>query len=129
MPVVQVSQNFAEMAGQLRQLLRNLLRKEALTPDRIVVLAPYRHTNPQSGWAAGLDEFPVTTEMVNPPPGHVRVGTIQGFKGLEADVAILAGIDGPASKHHETLYVGASRARGALYVLALEKAGLDLIAV
>ena len=77
-PVTLISQDFAEMAGQLRQVLRKLLRQEALTPQRIVGLAPYRHTNPQSGWAAGLDEFPITTEMIQPPSGHIRVGTIQG---------------------------------------------------
>jgi hypothetical protein len=49
------------------------------------------------------------------------VGTIQGFKGLEADVVILAGIDAPAAKHPEWLYIGASRARGMLYILALEE--------
>lgn len=123
-PVVRISQDFAEMAGQLRHLLRDLLRKESLTPERIVVLSPYRHTNPQSGWAAGLDEVAVTTDMAANQPGHLRVGTIQGFKGLEADVVILAGIDGPAGQHPEWLYVGASRARGVLYLLALEKAGI-----
>jgi len=124
-PVIKISQDFSEMAHQLRQLLRELLRKESLTPDRIVILAPYRHTNPQSSWSAGLNEYPITTEIINPAPNHIRIGTIQGFKGLESDVVILVGIDAPACKYPEILYVGASRARGALYVLALEKAKLS----
>ena len=32
-------------------------------------------------------------DVVNAVPGQVRIGTIQGFKGLEADVVILAGLD------------------------------------
>ncbi|WP_426147300.1 ATP-binding domain-containing protein [Polaromonas sp. DSR2-3-2] len=48
------------------------------------------------------------------------------FKGLEADVVILVGIDTRASKHLEMLYVGASRARAALYFLRLEIEGLGM---
>lgn len=123
-PVVLSSESFAVMADQLRQLLRDLMQKESIEPERIVVLAPYRHTNPQSSWSAGLDQIHITTEMAEPQPGKVRVGTIQGFKGLESDVVILAAIDAPAGKRTDWLYVGASRARGALYVLALSAAVL-----
>jgi superfamily I DNA/RNA helicase len=63
-------------------------------------------------------------DVVNAVPGQVRIGTIQGFKGLEADVVILAGLDHKAGQHPEWLYVGASRARAALFMLALDSAGL-----
>lgn len=118
-PRVMISASFAEMAGVLRHLLRDLLEKEELPPERIVVLAPYKHGNPKSTWSAGLSSVDISTDLAHPQAGKVRVGTLQGFKGLEADVVILAGIDAQASKHPEWLYVGASRARGALYVLAL----------
>lgn len=49
--------------------------------------------------------------------GHIRVGTIQGFKGLESDVVILVGIDKTAFNRTELLYVGATRAKAALYLL------------
>ena len=52
------------------------------------------------------------------------MGTIQSFKGLEADVVVLVGIDGRSMRRPANLYVGASRARAALYVLALADAGL-----
>ncbi len=55
----------------------------------------------------------------------MRIGTIQGFKGLEADVVIVAGLDRKAGQHPEWLYVGASRARAALFLLALDSAGLS----
>ena len=51
-------------------------------------------------------------------------GTVQGFKGLESDVVVLVGIDLRCMRHPANLYVGASRARAALYVLALADAGL-----
>ena len=49
---------------------------------------------------------------------------MQGFKGLESDVVVLVGIDLRCMRHPANLYVGASRARAALYVLALADTGL-----
>ncbi|MEY4907402.1 MAG: hypothetical protein RL260_1120, partial [Pseudomonadota bacterium] len=123
-PQTQLSRDFAEMAGQLRQVLRTLLKRDGLRPEQVVILAPYRHTNTTAGWAAGLDEVVLNLDVVNAVPGQVRIGTIQGFKGLEADVVILAGLDHKAGQHPEWLYVGASRARAALFMLALDSAGL-----
>lgn len=54
----------------------------------------------------------------------MRVGTVQGFKGLEADVVVLVGLDAKSTLRPEALYVGASRARAALFVLALEGMGI-----
>lgn len=79
----------------------------------------YKHTNAASRWAQGLQDVAVCTDMAQPTPSRVRVGTVQGFKGMEADVVILVGLDQHALTHPEVLYVGASRARAALYVLAL----------
>ena len=124
-PVLLFSTDFIEMACRLRTLLHNLLRNQALKVEQIVVLSPYRRSNPASVWAAGLEGFPCTAELASADPGRLRVGTIQGFKGLEADVVILVGIDGHCMRHPANLYVGASRARAALYVLAL--AGTELV--
>ncbi len=43
LPVIQYSINFTLMGGQLKQLLRNLINREHITPERIVVLSPYRN--------------------------------------------------------------------------------------
>jgi len=118
-PVIQYSEHFIEMGRQLRGLLHQLIRRERIAPERIVVLSPYRHSNPQSTWSAGLTDVDVSVQMSKPLPGVVRVGAIQGFKGLEADVVILAGLDKQACAHPVWLYVGASRARVALYALFL----------
>lgn len=120
LPEVQYSLNFTLMGEQLRQLLKRLIQRERITPDRIVVLSPYRHMNQKSTWSCGLDDVSISTEMHNPIANCVRVGAIQGFKGLEADVVILVGLDNQAVSHPEWLYVGASRAKVALYALFLE---------
>ena len=119
-PVVVRNADFAAMAAQLRRTLRDLLGPEAFRPEQVAVLSPYRHTNPGSAWAAGLDAVQVAGSLAAPEPGRVRVGTIQGFKGLESDVIILAGIDSRCLRHPATLYVGASRARALLVLLALD---------
>ncbi len=117
--------DFNKMAEQLRTLLQTLIHKEGIAPERIVVLSPYRADNPKSAWRTGLAQVPCSTEMAVPSPGKIRVGTLQGFKGLEADIIILAGIDAGAAKHPDWLYIGASRARAVLYLLALDEvAGL-----
>ncbi len=109
--------DFSDTALQLRKTLRTLINKEGIAPERIVVLSPYRHSNPKSTWATGLDEVTVSSDMTTENTGQVRAGTIQGFKGLEADIVILVGIDGAAMKRPEWLYVGASRAKAGLYIL------------
>lgn len=124
-PTILLSADFTEMASQLRALLRDLLRNQALKAEQIAVLSPYRPSNPASTWSTGLDESAYSADLANPGPGQVRVGTIQGFKGLEADVVILAGIDSHCMRHPANLYVGASRARAALYILTL--AGTELV--
>ena len=43
LPVIQYSINFTLMGGQLKQLLRNLINREHIAPERIVVLSPYRN--------------------------------------------------------------------------------------
>lgn len=119
-PQVLRSADFAAMATQLKALLRDLLSHQGFKPGQVVVLSPYKHTNAASTWAQGLAATPTTTDMLSPAPGLLRVGTVQGFKGLEADVVVLAGLDAKSAQRPETLYVGASRARAALVVLALD---------
>lgn len=109
----------AEMVQKILKIIGELV-KNKVRMDDIVVLAPYKHTSSHVGLAGVVEKNPgqFTTVMSSAPPGRVRVGTIQTFKGLEADVVILCGIDGqlPACKP-ANLYVGASRARSMLYLL------------
>ena len=118
-PVITGYADFEGMAVGLRDLLHQLIQREAVTPERIAVLAPYKPSNPQSRWAEGLREIAIHDDLATVVPGKVRAGTIHGFKGLEADVVILAGLTRHAMEQRELLYVGASRAKAALYILTL----------
>lgn len=119
-PEVMVCPDFIQMGHRLRQLLQRLTNKEGVPLENIVVLSHHRYDKLKSKWSDGLNSFEVNKEMVNAVPGKIRVGTIQGFKGLEADVVILAGLDEKAHSHPEWLYVGASRARVSLFVFTLK---------
>lgn len=109
-----------EMTQHIVKILHDLTGKRKVKADDIVVLAPYKHTSSQVGLGSIVEKNPAlfTTAISSAPVGRVRVGTIQAFKGLEADVVILCAIDGklPACKP-ANLYVGASRARSMLYLL------------
>lgn len=120
-PITLRSADFNVMARHLRTLLNELTQKENIAPEQIVVLSPYRIENAKSAWRTGLSQVKTSSDMATPSAGKIRVGTIQGFKGLEADVVILVGIDANAAKHPDWLYIGASRARAVLYLLALEE--------
>jgi hypothetical protein len=120
-PITLHAPDFAIMAEQLRTLLNELTLKDNIALEQIVVLSPYRMENVKSAWRTGLSQVKTSSDMATPSTGKIRVGTIQGFKGLEADVVILVGIDANAAKHLDWLYIGASRARAVLYLLALEE--------
>jgi superfamily I DNA/RNA helicase len=60
--------------------------------------------------------------------GVVTVDTVARFKGLEREVIILWGFDGAdPSRDRETLYVGMSRAKAALYLCGTREACAALI--
>ncbi len=65
-----------------------------------------------------FDKEGLLTTSTTDDKGKVRFGTIQAYKGLEADVVILCGIDGklPACSP-ATLYVGTTRARVLLHII------------
>lgn len=117
-PITTAAETFEQTAKHLRDLLKKLIHAEGVLPEQITVLSPYLHTNPKSIWSKGLVDCAInSTELGRPKAGHIRVGTIQGFKGLESDVVILVGIDETAANRTQLLYVGATRAKAALYIL------------
>lgn len=109
-----------EQASAVLRLVTELTGKRKVKPDDIAVLAPYKPDGDHVGLGPLLQKHAslFTSDLSSAPAGKVRVGTIQSFKGLEADVVILCGVDGkmPACKP-ANLYVGASRARSMLYLL------------
>ena len=119
-PVLLAYKNIAEIPAILAKLAKDLVGKDKISPDNIIVLSPYKpgHERLNIEGFINQQEKLFTKDLVNDGQNKVRIGTIQGFKGLEADVVILCGIDGhlPACRP-SNLYVGATRARSMLYVI------------
>lgn len=114
--------DYSDTAGLVRLLevvLRNLVDEEKVPLEDIVVLTPARPSKSplrQLGHA-GPFEFSERVET-----GKVLVSTVHRFKGLERPVVILAEIgDRHRDGYEQYLYVGGSRARSHLIVLAQEE--------
>jgi UvrD-like helicase family protein len=104
-------------------VLKNLEAEEVPLED-IVLLTPARAEKSGLRARGGVDGISFAEE---PRPGTLLTSTIHGFKGLERPVVILADI---GERHPEDLrkylYVGASRARHHLIVLAKEPVDREL---
>lgn len=95
-----------------------------LKPEQIVVLSP-RGTKTSEVWKNRplgrhrLEEFEKPARgaergrVISTSQGAIRFGTLQSFKGLEADAVILCEVQ--KAKSPEQLYVAASRAKHVLY--------------
>ncbi len=105
-------------------VLRNLVEEEEVPLDDIVVLTPSGKAKSRLRAHERIDGFRLSEK---PEPGAVFATSIHGFKGLEREVVILAEL---GDKHlddlRQYLYVGASRAKNELVVLALEPVAREL---
>jgi hypothetical protein len=116
------------------KVLRGILDAGKVVASDVVVLTP---RSPRSSWLMHPDGKPVEAwpyrfmpeygpeGAVLPAPtrgGEVRVATVHRFKGLESPVVVLAEIDERISPEDvaSLLYVGATRARSHLVVVASE---------
>jgi hypothetical protein len=108
----------------LGTVLRNLIEEEHLEMDDIVVLTPSggEKSRLRARGTAGGYRFSEAVE-----PGTILATSVHAFKGLERPVVILAEL---GDKHLEDLgrylYVGGSRARNHLIVLATEPVAREL---
>jgi hypothetical protein len=126
-------------ADECRRVLGTALRRVIdagrVPASHVVVLTP---RSPRSSWLMAVDGGPVEawpyrlmpeygpegSVLAAPTKGNeVRVATIHRYKGLEAPVVVLAEIDGriPDEELASLLYVGATRARSHLVVVASEE--------
>jgi len=103
---------------QLRRFLHRLTVEEEIATDDIVLLTPRARQNSllwQWGYLGNLR----LTDQWPPASGEVYCTTIHSFKGLESPVVILAELYPTSHQDLETLlYVGCSRARNYLVILA-----------
>ena len=108
----------------LAVVLRNLVEEEQVLLEDIVVLTPSGKDKSRMRSAGAVDGFRLSEAV---EPGTVLATSVHAFKGLERPVVILAEL---GEKHLEDLqqylYVGGSRARNHLVVLAAEPVAREL---
>ncbi len=106
-----------DLVRLLAIVLRNLV-EERVPLGEIVVLTPSRRAKSPLRLRGSVDGFRLSESE---EPGAVLVSSIHGYKGLERQVVILAEVgDRHREDLDEYLYVGGSRARAHLIVLAKE---------
>jgi hypothetical protein len=109
---------------RLKQLLgkvvQQLVGKERVPATDIIILTPRSAERSQLARWETIGNWRLTTQAP-PPPGHLRYESIYRFKGLESPVVILAEFRPAQMQDADTLlYVGCSRARNHLVILAHE---------
>jgi ATP:corrinoid adenosyltransferase len=109
------------MLDAVRRALHQVIVAGKLSPDRVVVLSPFGVKTSAVWQARTFGNVRLVPYPAAPGPGEVQFSTLQGFKGLEADAAVLCEVTPahPASSPQH-LYVAASRARHVLVVVEYE---------
>jgi superfamily I DNA/RNA helicase len=115
-PVEVLAYENPEDLGRLLTVVLKNLQEEDVSLDDVVVLTPVAGSKSALREMGKVDGYRFAEE---PEPGTVLIGTIQGFKGLERPVVVLAELDERSEERlAQLLYVGGSRARNHLIVLA-----------
>ncbi|MCH7478459.1 MAG: ATP-binding domain-containing protein [SAR324 cluster bacterium] len=105
----------------LGRALHRLINEEKVPAEDIAILLGRRPESVGLPRGGSIGAFPITNAL-EPAPGKVTLETIHRFKGMEAPVVILSGLDGMHPSTAETLlYVGITRAKGHLVVLEKAK--------
>jgi hypothetical protein len=112
-----------EQSRLLGLVLKNL-EQEGVPLSDVVVLTPARAAKSRLRRRGRVNGYELSAE---PLPGKVLACTIDGFKGLERPVVILAEIGERRGEDlARYLYVGGSRARSHLIILAAEPVAREL---
>ena len=118
--VIKTYKKTVDQVAALETILRTLLR-EGVEPGQISVLSPIRFSNSA---ASLVTECQISEAHED---NAIFYSTIHGFKGLESPVIILTDIDNLSDEARmNVLYVGMTRAKSALYILAHEKTAKQL---
>lgn len=104
------------------------LRHEGFTARQITILSRYRLEQSVANTSLGQSLKDISRGGFGSAGDEVAFSTISSFKGLEAEVVLLVDVDDLASADGlASVYVGASRARVALYVFISNEARMDFI--
>ena len=113
-----------KLCNQVAVVLTNLTEEEGIPPEDIAVLTPSGSNKSRLRALGSVNGFRLSETV---EPGTVLATSVHAFKGLERPVVILAEL---GDKHLEDLnrylYVGGSRARNHLIVLASEPVAREL---
>jgi len=117
-PVVIRYDDESDQRNAIASLLQGWIKEGGLSPDRIVILSPFKREN--SAMAADKIAtwrlYSLNADACTAAPG-LTFSTIHAFKGLEADAIIIADLNGsPWAMNAQSLYVASSRAK---HLLAL----------
>jgi hypothetical protein len=111
----------------LAVVLRNLVEEEHVPLEDIVVLTPSGAGKSRLRSTGKVDGFRLSETV---EPGTVLATSVHTFKGLERPVVILAELgDRHLEDLRQYLYVGGSRARNHLVILAAEPVARELRAI
>jgi len=115
--VIKTYSNEKELRDELRKILHELIHKENVAPEDIVVLSPFATDHSKLSGMGKLGGFQLTTNW-DIASDEIYYTTIHSYKGLESPVIILTEIE-PGFKYNvqELLYVACSRARHHLVIL------------
>jgi hypothetical protein len=115
-PVVYGPMTTRRTVEKLDELVTRLIEREGIDPFDIVLLTPHRRERSVLDGVATLGGVELTSDLFERGRKLLHA-TISRFKGLEAQVVVLLDVDArdPRCGTRER-YVGASRARHALYV-------------
>ncbi len=111
------------MQNQLSKSLSALL-DSGVKPEDIVILAPKRFEKSAAAALQAVDGIPISDlgDISGEPGRCIVFTTIHSFKGMESPTIVLCGISNiDTDEERALLYVGMSRARSHLVLVANEK--------
>lgn len=118
-PIIEVrcSSNH-ERRKELGRILHQLVNKEGIKPDKIVILGGHKINHTCLGENQKIGNFTIALESKESTQS-IRYDTYMRFKGCEADVVILLDVDAKDSRwsNPNALYTAMSRAKFLLYIL------------
>ena len=117
----------AQAVAFLDSTINKLINREAVSPEKIVILSNRKQDNSILSNVSHIGDF-ILSDSKDTQENTIAYRTIQGFKGLESDVVIFINHtyknEPKTNETRAMLYTAYTRARFFLYVINYEDAGL-----
>ena len=123
--------NIQKQAKRIYELVTRLLVAEKITASSLTILIADRLHRRQ--YEKALQGFALPNNCFwgsvdNRSSERITIETVARFKGLEADILVLWGLDNlPEQERREVLYVGISRAKSMLYLCGSQPVLLSVL--